>query len=129
MPDMFLTSPAIPSEMSDSFVNTGQDPHTVVLRDALNAVTPYQPTMPPVFNTWVRSTGPGIGDSQYDVGYKQVPVGNQVIPMILRFEAPDVPVTHLPFRAVLYDSSLPYQQSQNLIIYPNLRSPAINEGY
>lgn len=129
MPDMFLTSPSIPTDMGDSYVNTGQDPFTVGLRDQLNSVIPYQPTMPPVFNHWVRSYGPGVGDWNYDVGYKHVPVGNQVIPMIMRFEAPEVPVTHLPFRPVLFDSTQPYQQAQNELMYPNLRAPAINEGF
>lgn len=129
MPDMFLTAPGIPTLPEGGYVNTQQDPNTVELRSALNSVTPYQPTMPPVFNTWVRSYGPGIGDSQYDVGYKHVPVGNQVTPLIVRYEAPDPWVRHLPYRQVLYDSSNIYQQAQNEIFYSNLRAPAINESY
>jgi hypothetical protein len=130
---MGLTSPALPTHWNNgaegSYINTQSDPYTFALRDQLNSVIPYQPTMPPVFNHWVRSYGPGLKDWEYNVGWKHVPVGNQVIPMIVRFESPDVPVTHLPYRPVLFESTLPYQQAQNEIYYSNLRAPAINEGY
>ena len=129
MPDMFLTAPGIPTTPEGSYINTQSDPMTVGLRDQLNSVIPYQPTMPPVFNHWVRSYGPGIGDENYDVGYKHVFVGNQVTPLVVRYEAPDPWVRHLPYRQLISDSTQFYQQAQNEIYYSNLRAPAINEGY
>src|SRR5215469_11123157 len=101
---MGLSSPSLCEQDEQNPYGAGNydSPETVGLRQALNAVTPYQPTMPPVYNTWVRSTGPGVGDENYDVGYKQVPVGNQVKPAIPAYEAPEIWWRHLPYYAQIY---------------------------
>lgn len=106
--------------------NPVYDAGTIALTDSLNAVTPFPPTMPIVFNTWVRSYGPGIGDSQYNVGFHQADVPQSVI-ITGNYEAPDVPVTHLPFASQLYNSTLTQQQAGD-IIFNSLRAPTINEG-
>jgi hypothetical protein len=128
---MGLSSPSLAEqdEQSPYGASNYDSPETVALREQLNSVIPYQPTMPPVFQHWVRSYGPGVGDENYNVGYHQVPVGNQVKPLIPGYEAPNIAWRHLPYYAQIYGSTMFYQQSQNELQYPNLRAPAINEGY
>jgi hypothetical protein len=126
---MGASSPYLSTQDANPVEDNYGSPETVALREQLNSVIPYQPTMPPVFNHWVRSYGPGVGDWNYNVGYHHVPVGNQVKPAIPAYEAPDVWVRHLPFNAQIYGSTLFYDNAQKDPIYRNLRAPAINEGY
>jgi hypothetical protein len=73
--------------------------------------------------------GGGISDTDFDVGYKQVFVDNQVSVMVSHFEAPNVPVTQLPFSQAIYNSMQATQQVVDTLINPNLRAPSINEGF
>lgn len=122
-----LTSPAIPTQ--DGMAEGQYDPMTVTLRDTLNAQVPYVPTTAPSFPVYVRSYGPGIGDSQYNVGYKQLPVDPGILSSVQvgQFESPDVPVTHLPYTYALYNSTLIQPQRGQVVIYA-MRAPGINEG-
>jgi len=128
---MGLSSPMLceQDEQSPYGAANYDSPETVALREQFNSVYAYQPTMPPVFNHWVRSYGPGVKDWEYNVGYHHVPVGNQVKPAIPAYEAPEIWWRHLPYYAQIYGSTLFYDQAQNELQYPNLRAPAINEGY
>jgi len=73
--------------------------------------------------------GGGISDTDFDVGYKMGFVDNQVSVMVSHFEAPDVPVTQLPFSQAIYNSMFATRQVVDNLINPNLRAPSINEGY
>lgn len=128
-----LSSPYLPTGM-DVGINgypTLEDAYTTYWRDRLNEVELYTPTQPPVFNLWVRSYGPGVGDENYNVGYHHVPVasGNIPIAYVGNHEAPNIPVTHLPFLQALYNTTLVSEVVAGQTIYPSLRSPGINEGF
>lgn len=130
---MDLESPYLPTGM-DVGINgypTIPDPYTVTLTDWMNQVEPYPPTQPPVFHLYVRSHGPGVGDENYNVGYKQVPVpqGNIPIAYVGDHEAPEIPVTHLPYMQQMYNTTLVKATVAGQTVYPSLRSPGINEGY
>ncbi len=123
-----LSSPGIPTFYQPQGYNPQYDSDTVDLQDRLNAVTPYQPTMPPAFPRYIRSTGPGVGDENYNVGYKMLPVPSGIVNE-RSYESPDVPFTHLSFSQSLYDSTLPRQQVSKRTVYTSLRAPGINEGF
>lgn len=127
---MNLQSPFLPTSHGDDYNAYMRDPFTAARRNELNAVVPYPPTVPPVFNVAVRYDGSGIGDQNYNVGYHQAPVASGIISswQAGRFEAPDVPVTHLPFVSALSGTTFARPQSSNQPVYRNLRAPGINEG-
>lgn len=132
MADMFLNSPGIPTQDNQDGYNPMYDNITVQLRDNLNAQYEYVPTMlAPTFPAYIRSTGPGVGDENYNVGWKQVPVASGIIPEaeVGRYESPDLPVSHTPFSQAIYDSTLAKRQIGGQIIYSAMRSPGINEGF
>lgn len=127
-----LFAPGIPTQDMPDGDNGMYDPFTTALRDQLNAVVPYQPTPPPLFPLYVRYPGLGIYEYQYtNVGWHQLPVPSGIISSeeAGRFEAPDIPVTHLPFKEAIYNSTLAQPQSGGRILYAALRSPGINEGF
>lgn len=128
MPAFDLVAPGIPTQDMPDGWNYVADARTVALRDALNAEQPYPPTIAPTFYQAVRTTGPGIGDAQYNVGWHQLPVPAG-IKHISHFESPNVPVTNLPFRENLYNSTLVQKTVNHQIVYSAYRAPAINEGF
>jgi hypothetical protein len=103
------------------------DAATVAMRDSLNAVTYYQPTMPPAFQTWVRTYGP-TNDESVNVGFHQADVNPIIQPTLYRYEAPDVPVRHLPYQELLFNSTLVQETVAGNVIFNALRSPTPNEG-
>ena len=120
-----LTSPNLPTAYEPETV---YDPNTVALRGWMDAVYPYPPTTPPVYHIYNGQYDTGVGDDQYNVGYKQLPVANEFIPTLMSYEAPDVPVTHLPFKQQLYNTTLVQRTVDHQVVY-SLRAPGINEGY
>lgn len=127
---MNLQSPFVPTMDSDEYNNYRTDPFTTARRDELNAVIAYTPTMPTVFNAYIRYDGSGVGDENYNVGYKQLPVQSGIIDswQAGAYEAPNVPVSHLPFSSAFTEAAFARNQSSNQPVYRNLRAPGINEG-
>ena len=128
---MDIESPGIPIYWGSGETveyETTYDPNTVAMRDSLNAVTYFEPTFPPAFPIWVRSYGPGIGDDQYNVGFHQADVNPYIQPMLVRYEAPNVPVTHLPYMEQLFNSTLTQATIAGQVVFNALRSPTPNEG-
>ena len=125
-----LQSPSIPTMLTENYYSQQMDPFTRAHRDELNAVIPYPPTVPIAFNAYIRYDGSGVGDENYNVGYKQQPVPSGIISSWTagRYESPDLPVTHLPFAYAFTESTFPRYQSTNQPVYRNLRAPGINEG-
>lgn len=125
-----LQAPFIPVENADVYNSRRGDSFTNAVRDHLNAVYPYPPTVPPAFPINQRYDGSGVGDENYNVGYHQLPVASGLINswQAGRFEAPDVPVSHLPFASQIAASTFARSQSSNQPVYRNLRAPGINEG-
>jgi hypothetical protein len=97
------------------------------MRDQLNAVTYFEPTYPPAFPVWVRTYGP-TNDEQVNVGFHQDDVNPYIQPMLVRYESPDVPVTHLPYSEQLFNSTLTQATIAGQIVFNALRSPTPNEG-
>ncbi len=126
-----MDAPGIPTQDNQDGYNPRYDGHTTSLRQQLDAEVPYQPTTAPTFPRWVRSYGPGVGDENYNVGWHHVPVPSGIIveAAVGRYESPDVPVTHLPFKQALYNTTLAQRQISGHIVYSSLRAPGINEGY
>lgn len=125
-----LQSPFLPTMETEEYDNYRTDPFTTARRNELNAVIPYTPTMPVVFNAYIRYDGSGVGDENYDVGYHQLPVPSGIISswMAGSFESPNLPVTHLPFSQAFTEAAFARYQSTNQPVYRNLRAPGINEG-
>lgn len=71
----------------------------------------------------------GLPDETYSVGYKQVPVDNQVQPFLSHLEAPNVPVTQLSYTESIQQSATQvYESVPNKLLF-SLRAPSINEGF
>lgn len=121
---MFFKSPAIPT--SNGEMNQLEDANTVALREQLNSVHEIQYTQPSYNHSYFLSAG--IDDRDYNVGYKQVPVGNQVSVLAHHFEAPEVPVTQLSYKESLFNSTL-VQKTVNGTPVIAMRAPGINEGF
>lgn len=71
----------------------------------------------------------GLYDWQYNTGYKQQAVDNQVSVLPYHYESPDVPVTHTPFMEQLFNSTLVYENVGGRTLFQSLRAPAVNEGF
>lgn len=127
---MNLQAPFLPVEHGDQYNTSRGDPFTTARRDELNAVTPYVPTTPPVFPTYVRYDGSGVGDENYNVGYHQLPIPSGLISswQAGTFEAPNIPVSHLPFGQEITAATFARPQASRQPVYRNLRAPGINEG-
>ena len=127
---MDIESPGIPIYWGSGETveyETTYDPNTVALRDQMNAITYYEPTFPPAFPIWVRTYGP-TNDESVNVGFHQADVPSMIEPMLVRHEAPDVPVTHLPYREQLFNSTLTQATIAGQVVFNALRSPTPNEG-
>jgi hypothetical protein len=112
--------------------NTGiqsNDP-TAQLNIALNSVKQI-PYTTPSFNRAVIWTNGDVGldDRQYNVGYKQVPVDNQVAKLFTHFESPELPVTQLPFNESINKSAQKIIDNVPNKMLFSLRAPDINEGF
>lgn len=97
----------------------------------LNAVTPQAITTQPIqrapSSIW-QYPDVGLDDRMYNVGYHQLPVDNQVS-FIPRYESPEIPVTHLPFKDALFNSTQRTQQAGQKLAFTGLRAPGVNEGF
>lgn len=127
-----LASPAINTVEHPSGQNGSYDQYTVQLRDQMNAVIAYPPTIPPTFPAYVRYPGLGIYEEQYsNVGWHHLPVASGTVSSIEigRFESPEIPVTHLSYAQSIFNSTMMQSQQAGRRIYTALRAPGINEGF
>lgn len=126
---MNLQSPYLPTFDSPNYDSGRTDPFTTARTNELNAVIPYTPTVPPTFHDYIRYDGSGVGDENYNVGYHQQPVQSGIIDSWTagRYEAPNIPVSHLPYSQGLNEATLVRYQSSNQPVYRNWRAPGINE--
>jgi len=117
------SSPNIPTDVGANPDST-TDIYTQQLNQQLNSVVllPQNPS-------FERGTRMASAEIDYNVGYKMSFVDNQVAIPISQYEAPNVPVTQLPFSQAIYGSMFPQAQVSPLLANPNLRAPSINEGY
>lgn len=119
---MFFNSPGVPTYEGE--VEQKQDVLTNQLFNQLRSKVEQEYTQPSY--KWAFGLQSGLDDRNQSVGYKQVPVDNQVSVLQNRFEAPEVPVTQLPFQQNLYNSTLVQETVNGKILY-KMRSPGINE--
>jgi hypothetical protein len=117
------SAPIIPTTSTNQLEQQG-DSQTQSLNEQLNSVI----TLPqnPSFSRGDR-LGAGISDSDYDVGYHQLPVDNQVV-VAMHFESPELPVDNIPNKFSVHDSTLALKQINGKQVYP-MRAPDINEGF
>lgn len=102
---------------------------TFQLDVSLNSVKEI-PYSTPSFNRAVILTNGDVGlpDETYSVGYKQKFVDNQVSLLPFHMEAPNVPVTQLPYRESIQNSNIIYENVPNKLLF-SLRAPEINESF
>ena len=113
-------APIIPTDMWQR--DQIPDPIMEDLAIQLNSVTPL-PQEQSVKKAYILSAG--IVDSDYNVGYQQLPVPNMIDIMHNHWEAPELLLDN---NVPSFDKTLVYKQLGSTIIVP-MRAPAINEGF
>lgn len=131
---MMDSAPGIPTKYSqglfeneyDDSIST-TDPYTSALNESLNAMTVQVPTQQFYQRARIlQYSDVGLDDANYNVGYHHVNVPQEV-KVERHFEAPEVPVTQLPFMQAIYNTTLVQELQSSMPLY-SLRAPAINEG-
>ena len=128
---MATSAPGIPMEVGgyDTQYHTSSDyasiDPTPQLIDMQRSVVEI-PYGRPSFERGSRLSPPDYQTQPHPI-YSGAMVGNQVHIPIYNYEAPDVPVSQLPYSQQLYNSTLVQATVNGAVVY-NLRAPGINEG-